>query len=253
MNENNRAYQASMDLYDEIRHVAGDMNFDKVFYLINKGADIDATFNGTSILHKACYSGMPIVIERLVKQGAAINCMEWTNGHTPLHHALTNNLLSQEQKVDILKLFLDSGADANIANNHGTTSFNDAMKAIKNIDLRVEVVSKYLEHGLYVSQADSNGDLPVDIFLDTLDIRESQYFDMTAFNKAFLAITEGVTDTSDILNVKEGVRSKIDHHDLRNEPDAVEHYSGILQLIDNELEKRASDERESSINKSFGR
>ncbi len=253
MDRNKTAYKATMDLYDEMRHVAIDMNFDKVFYLINQGADIDATFNGTSILHRACYSGMPSVIERLVKQGAAINCMDWVNGNTPLFQILTNIRLSQEQKVDIIKLFLDSGADANIANNHGTTSFHDTMKAIKNIDLRVEVVSKYLEHGLDVNQSDSNGDLPVNVFLNTFNIRGSQGSDMKGFSEAFHAITEDITDTTFFLNLSEELTSKVNYHEQIEEPEMAKRCSWILEIVDSEIEKRASEEGESSVNRSFSR
>ncbi len=56
--------------------------------LISEGADINALDSkmGVDVLHKAVYSGNPIAIELLLKNGALIDLQSPSNGDTPRRH-----------------------------------------------------------------------------------------------------------------------------------------------------------------------
>lgn len=88
-------------------------NIEVVRFLLDCGADINLTVNGTSSLHVSRFSSPEMdMVQLLVANGANVDEREKT-GHTPVIYA------AQMGKLDILKVLVDSGANIHMETNDG--------------------------------------------------------------------------------------------------------------------------------------
>ena len=94
-------------------------NVEIVDRLVINGADLHCYSNwtGLSALHEACKYGHTEVVDRLLSLGAAVNLQNYI-GKTALMYACTTD------KLPIMKLLLEHGADATIVANDGQTAFD---------------------------------------------------------------------------------------------------------------------------------
>ncbi|KAH8797152.1 ankyrin repeat-containing domain protein [Flagelloscypha sp. PMI_526] len=88
---------------------ASEPNLDIVTFLLNKGADVQASFSPSSPLNKACFSGNIPLVELLLSRGASVHDRSRSQ-ELPLHIAI------EQGNLDLVKLLLQNGADPNEAN-----------------------------------------------------------------------------------------------------------------------------------------
>lgn len=88
--------------------------------LIHGGANVNAVHQDTTALAWAVRHGQTAIIRQLVAAGANINFKEPATGDTALRDAaaMSNN--------DVVRVFLDEGADVNLTNRFGGTALMEA-------------------------------------------------------------------------------------------------------------------------------
>lgn len=97
----------------------------RIIEVLKRGADIHATDkNGVTALHHAVRFRSPAAVRTLIERGAHVNQACRRNGSTPLHRAVTQTGAPgtadrQAEVLEIIRLLLNAGADASIANKSG--------------------------------------------------------------------------------------------------------------------------------------
>lgn len=100
-------YQATMDLYEELRH--NRINLNKALFLINRGADINVTnAGGESLLEVACKDRNVSVVKKLIEQGIDVS----TYGGPALCAAIERT----PREEGVFEVLIKAGADVNYAN-----------------------------------------------------------------------------------------------------------------------------------------
>ncbi len=164
-------------------------DFDTVRFLLESGADprVKGRYQNTVLLYAAQYdqleiaelslslgadplavcelSGMTGVLfaarnhnlemaKFFVKAGAPVDCANKGSSETPLHYVAGN--------VELLKYFLENGADIHRTNHHGRTVFHRAVR-YNNLD----VIQFLYEKGGQINQKDNFGETP---FLEAIGV-----------------------------------------------------------------------------------
>jgi ankyrin repeat protein len=106
-------------------HLASVMgNVGSIELLLQLGADFNARAKDNSTpLHRAAYSGCPRAVELLLQRGAEVNACDGAH-MTPLHKSLLNEL--DQPDVDVVRLLLENGANADVEDDEGRTPFQIA-------------------------------------------------------------------------------------------------------------------------------
>jgi ankyrin repeat protein len=89
--------------------------------LLQVGADVNARAKDDSApLHRAAFSGSPRAVELLLQRGAEVNACDGAH-LTPLHKSLLN-----KPDVNVVRLLLENGANAEVEDDEGQTPFQIA-------------------------------------------------------------------------------------------------------------------------------
>ncbi len=149
--------------------------------LIAHGADVNARdAQGMTPLHLAAHNGRTKIVESLITDGADVNA-RGDLGHTPLHEAIAGEHLQAalelveaqhpelghnddlywelEEKfepqimIEIVKILLTSGADANVKDDLDGTALSDALM----MSAPLEVIKMLLAHGADPGMKDDDG------------------------------------------------------------------------------------------------
>ena len=97
----------------------------RIVALLKEGANVDETDqNGVTPLHHAVRFRSPVAVETLIQGGASVNQRCKRSGSTPLHRAVTSTGApgtagKVEERLKIIRLLLDAGADPTIMNRQG--------------------------------------------------------------------------------------------------------------------------------------
>lgn len=129
--------------------------------LIAKGADVNAeTDKGRTPLHEAAGEGHAAVVELLIKEAAIINTNDNEN-ITPLYYALSRYHTEKAIKAKISMLLISNGADVsrdvNLQDNYGYTLIHHAARAGL-----TELVKLFIEKGADINAKTIHGDTPLD-------------------------------------------------------------------------------------------
>jgi ankyrin repeat protein len=102
-------------------HVAASYpNSKAVEYLLEHGADPEASAPGDRPLHIAALRGTAAVVKALIAHKADVNAAESPHGIRPLHFAVIMG------DVEIIRLLLDHGAEVNAVNKNGAPALHAA-------------------------------------------------------------------------------------------------------------------------------
>jgi ankyrin repeat protein len=125
--------------------------------LLGNGADINAKdkyhYSG---LHLATANGLTEMALLLISSGIDVNLKD-KNGQTVLHYAALDNL------IDIARAALARGADLSIQDIHGNQPLWTAVFNDKGRNQRVEMISLFIDHGADVHHKNRVGKSPKDI------------------------------------------------------------------------------------------
>lgn len=96
---------------------------DLVDVLVDSGADVNAKGRwGATPLHWACWRGSADAVDALLHRGADVNAKSDNDGSTPLFWACRGSregFWSRNNHTAVIKILLDSGADAETSNRDG--------------------------------------------------------------------------------------------------------------------------------------
>ena len=131
----------------------------KVKELINTGVDINSVDSyGYSALHVASSKGLNDIAFFLVDNNIDVN-MPDKNGQTILHYVAEYNQLK------LAKAVLDNGANLSIADIHGNEPLWTAVFNDKGRSDRIEIIKLFLEYGADVNHKNKVGKSPKDIVM----------------------------------------------------------------------------------------
>ncbi|CAB0030122.1 unnamed protein product [Trichogramma brassicae] len=74
---------------------------------------------GLTHLHAACRLGRVDIVKKFLELGADLNCVEWRTGFSTLHYALQSDWVKERR--DVFNLLLQSGTNPNVADAEGRT------------------------------------------------------------------------------------------------------------------------------------
>ena len=112
-------------------------NIHGVKWHLDQGADVNAPYKDTTLLHTAAAYGHKEIVELLIEEGSNLNTKD-DDGVTPLHDAVGS--LSQKE---IIQLLITNGADINAKTKRGSTPLDWAEEI--NEDDSLEDKSDYRE------------------------------------------------------------------------------------------------------------
>lgn len=119
--------------------------------LIEKGANVNATFQKTSVLQEAAKNGDEEMVRMLLDKGAVINARNMT-GRSALH------LAAQAGLVGVVRVLVESGASVDSQDRYGWSPLHLAVKHKK-----VEVVELLRNVGANMNLEDKKGETPLDL------------------------------------------------------------------------------------------
>lgn len=125
---------ANIDSYHHasaLDYAAKNNDEEMVRFLLSKGALISEDCHHITALHKAAKWGNAAIVKLLVEHKGIHT---WINhqspshcgGHTALHYAVRYQG-GTEDRVEVLRILLEKGADASIKDTHGKTAFDYAL------------------------------------------------------------------------------------------------------------------------------
>lgn len=106
------------------------------------------SWNGESVLHRACWNKRIEIIQILLKHEVNVNAID-DKGNTPLHTACTVGC------NEIVEMLLKNGADVNSVNKQGVTPLHCASSYY------CDTVRILLDHGANINSIDNEGNTPL--------------------------------------------------------------------------------------------
>jgi ankyrin repeat protein len=127
--------------------------------LINDGVDINSLDSyGYSALHVASSKGLGDIAFFLVENNIDVN-MPDKNGQTVLHY------VAEYDQLKLAKVALDNGAKLSIADIHGNEPLWTAIFNDKGRNERIDLIKLFLEYGADVNHKNKVGKSPKDIVM----------------------------------------------------------------------------------------
>ena len=116
----------------------------------NASIDVRSDYYGDdneTALHQATKLGQIKCVEALLKHGANVNAQN-LYGQTPLHLVFMTLELSEEEKLNLMKLFLryESIIDWTIRANHGSTALEFAIEVNENADVVKQMLASHRQN-----------------------------------------------------------------------------------------------------------
>lgn len=166
-----------------VHSIAQTGRVDLLGYICRSGANINIMAAGFTPLHLACLKGDFEMVEKLIELGADINIVSETSrfdiqfedesenyylgkNETALHLAIFN------EHIELIKLLIEKGADANVRDGDGVTQLLKAMRG--NFDF--ELIELFIKHGADITVADQEGVNSVHLACMKSDSRFFEYF-----------------------------------------------------------------------------
>ncbi|KAJ3313453.1 hypothetical protein HDV04_001882 [Boothiomyces sp. JEL0838] len=130
------------------------IKFDRTKFLIDHGADVNATTRiGMTPLHLAADQGRLEICQLLVRSNSQVDAATTIDGQTPLHKAAK---LVHDQSVKTAELLLKHGANVHCRDHHGYTPLHLAV-----IHSNVEMCKLFFEWEAFPDMLDVDGASPL--------------------------------------------------------------------------------------------
>jgi ankyrin repeat protein len=105
-------------------NIKNDNKIKYISLLLKKSIDInEKNIHGYAPLHRLYHDEYPTIGKFLVNHGADVNS-KMMDGNTLLHHYARGEIYIMKEKILLLNLFIEWGADTTIKNNGGETAFD---------------------------------------------------------------------------------------------------------------------------------
>jgi ankyrin repeat protein len=131
----------------------------KVRELIQNGFDINQKNNyGSSVMHIVVFKDLLYLAKLLIDSGININVQN-KEGKTSLHYVAEYN------RIVLGRVLLDNGADLSIQDKYGNQPLWTAVFNDKGRDDRIEVIKLFIQYGADINHKNDVGKSPKDIVI----------------------------------------------------------------------------------------
>jgi len=196
-------------------------DFDKVRYLVERGANINTSAKSWSTLGYPAYRGNLIISKFLIDNGANVN-YHLENGYSPLLHCAKSwgdgfgPYDKEDEKYQITKYLIEKGASINYKVkrwNHNGYEYESAIK-LSNKSYTSKMCEYLLEVGAEVKHDSLNWTIVHDIALRgsnfALEKLKNDNYNLLATNSKGLSILSGAVKNNDFQLIKHLLNNGID-------------------------------------------